>query len=162
ILSLPDNREIRRIDPDPDGFAAAHFSPDGKYLSALEWTSFKLRVWRVADGKEVLRDELRQFSGWAYTFSPDGRELVVGQNGWAVRFDLVTGRELNRWQLPESMPAHTLAFNPDNHLLAVGYRSAGLVSVYDPTRGARVAGLPLGTTVREQIVAWHPDGERLA
>src|SRR5262249_44254437 len=76
-------------------------------------------------------------------------------------FDLETGQELNRWELPRQTQASYLAFHPDNRRLAVGYRSWDHASVYDVTTGKPVAHLPVGP-IREQVVAWHPDGERLA
>src|SRR5207245_2567321 len=92
-------------------------------------------------------------------FSPDGRRLAVGLQKGVVCFDLATGREVNRWPLPR--PPHSLAFHPGGGKLAVGYFGAAVVSVYDAARGALLTDLPVGTTW-SQVVAWHPDGERLA
>src|SRR5262249_18781732 len=70
-----------------------------------------------------------------------------------------TGREVKRWRLPAC--AHALAFHPDNGKLAVGYFNARAASVYDVANGALLTDLPVGET-DNQVVAWHPDGERLA
>src|SRR5262249_32993744 len=96
---------------------------------------------------------------WA--FSPDSRHLLVSQRDWIIRFDLATGRECNRWQLPGKANANLLAFHPDNRRLAVGYQDSEFASVYDATNGQLVANLFVGAS-QQQIVAWHPDGERLA
>jgi eukaryotic-like serine/threonine-protein kinase len=158
IRSLPDDQEIRTIVSAPIKMATLWFSPDGRYLARVEGGG-TLKVWRVADGEAVLRGELRQTYGW--DFSPDSRQVVVGQQGWILRFDLATGQELNRWQLPESRQAHQLAFHPDNRRVAVGYCDANFTSVYDATSGELVAHLPVGANSR-QVVVWHPDGVRLA
>src|SRR5262249_40153064 len=111
--------------------------------------------------QDALRDDLRDFR--AHAFSPDGRWLAVGQQvgqkDWVLFYDLTTGQEVRRQRLPARV--HGLAFRPDNRQLAVGYFNATGASVYDSASGDLVAALPLGT-MAEQVVAWHPDGERLA
>src|SRR4029077_928204 len=73
--------------------------------------------------------------------------------------DLATGQELKRWRLPSR--AITLAFHPQDGRLAVGYYSSRVASVYDAASGAPLTDLPVGE-MRSQVVAWHPDGERMA
>jgi serine/threonine protein kinase/WD40 repeat protein/tetratricopeptide (TPR) repeat protein len=171
IRSLPDDREVRSIVSVPAKTGALLLSPDGRYLARLEGDS-ALKVWRVDDGKVVRREELPPkarrwaYSGWA--FSPDSRQLVVGlqvqtvQQSWLLRIDVATGRELNRWLLPQRMQPQSLAFHPDNRQLAVGYYSvSSSIAVYDATTGRLVA--DLGAGISDLLVAaWHPDGERLA
>src|SRR5262249_43174976 len=101
----------------------------------------------------------RHTRGWA--FSPDSRQLAFGEQGRVRCFDLATGQERSCWELPGASPAHSLAFHPDNRRLAVGYWTSDFVSVHDATNGEVVAKLPLGAN-QPQIVAWDPDGERLA
>jgi serine/threonine protein kinase/WD40 repeat protein len=156
IRSIPDDREIRRIDSGPIMENYLYFSPDERFLLSLG-EGHTLRVWRVADGQRALPDDLRGF--WGPAFSQDGRRLAVGQQQWALCFDLATGREVKRWRLPTT--ACTMAFHPDNAKLAVGYSSSQVASVYDAASGALLTDLPVGA-MRGQVVAWHPDGVRLA
>jgi WD40 repeat protein len=156
IRSLPGDQEIRRIVSGPVLEKYLYFSPDGRFLLGLG-DGYTLRLWRVGDGKQALRDELPGCRGHA--FSPDGRTLAVGQQEGILCFDLATGQEVLRWRLPGS--AWTLAFHPDNGKLAVGYSGSSVASVYDAARGALLTDLPVGA-MRGQVVAWHPDGERLA
>jgi serine/threonine protein kinase/WD40 repeat protein len=156
VRSLPDDRELRRIAAGPVLGPYLYFSPDDRFLLALV-AGRTLRVWRVADGQPILRDEPRGCRGHA--FSADGRRLAVGQQEWVLCFDLATGQEETRWRLPARV--HTLAFRPDDGQLAVGYASSTVASVYDAASGVLVADLPVGP-MSDQVVAWHPDGRRLA
>jgi len=157
VRTLPDDREIQNISA-PDKTASLLLSPDGRYVGRWENT-LRLRVWRVSDGKEVFREPPATTSG--QIFSPDSRLLVVGLDGWLLRFDLATGQELNRWQLPENSNPLVLAFHPDNRRLAVGYVDSKNVSIYDSSNGDLVTSLPVGAR-QTQPLAWHPDGRRLA
>jgi WD40 repeat protein/serine/threonine protein kinase len=156
IRRIPDDREVRRIASGPIEGEYLFFSPDERFLLALG-EAYTLHVWRVADGKPALRDELRGCR--AHGFSPDSRRLAVAWKEWVLCFDLATGKEVKRWRLPAT--ARALAYHPDNRKLAVGYLRARPASVYDAVSGALLADLPEGA-VSDQVVAWHPDGERLA
>src|SRR5262249_26471341 len=126
IRSIPDDQEVRRIAAGPIVNEYLSFSPDERFLIALGEGS-TLRLWRVADGQPVLRDELRGCR--AHAFSPDGRQLAVGSADWLVCFDLPTGLEVKRWRLPGN--ACTLAFHPASGKLAVGCANSKMISVYD-------------------------------
>jgi serine/threonine protein kinase/WD40 repeat protein len=158
VRTVADDREVRCIRTAPTRTRLLLVSPDGRYVTRRE-TDDKLRVWRVADGAEVLPEPPARVGGPA--FSHDSRHLLVGQPGVLVRFDLTTGREVNRWQLPEQANVWSLAVHPDNRRVAVCYVDAEVVSIYDTEKGELVAELPVGPS-HNQIVAWHPDGTRLA
>jgi serine/threonine protein kinase/WD40 repeat protein len=158
IVSLADDRAIQNIVSTPTRRGYVMLSPDGRYVANLE-AEDALKVWRVADKAPVLRAEPQQTQG--YAFSSDSRHLAIGQQGWILRFNLATGQELNRWQLPDGRHANDIAFAPDDQRLAVGYQNSSFSSVHNAQSGTLVARLPVGPMVR-QVVAWHPDGERLA
>jgi serine/threonine protein kinase/WD40 repeat protein len=155
IHRLSDDQEVRRIASDI-GSVNLCLSPDGRFLLG-RGKGETLSVWRVADGRQVLRDQPRGCH--AYAFSPDCRCLAVSQQSTIVCFDLATGRALIQWHLPSR--ACTLAFHPRDGRLAVGYEHSEVVSVYDSANGALLTDLPVGE-LSNQVVAWHPDGHRLA
>jgi serine/threonine protein kinase/WD40 repeat protein len=156
IRTIPDDQEVQRITSGPTAGSRV-FSPDERFLLTLGSLAERLRVWRVADGQPVLRDEPR--GCWGHAFSPDGQRLAVGHQGWVLVFDLETGQEVKRWRLPAQ--ACTLAFHPNGTRLAVGYVQSSVASVYDAVNGRLLTDLPVGV-IYGQIVAWHPDGRRLA
>src|SRR5436309_4256106 len=131
-------------------------SPNGQFLAAHD-NQHALQLWRIADGKSLLREELRQC--WTSAFSPDSRRLAVAKDDWVFCIDLASGQETRRWRLPAA--AHRLAFDPNNRRLAVGYSNSTVASIYDSAQGSHVADLPVGL-MEHQVVAWHPDGARLA
>jgi serine/threonine protein kinase/WD40 repeat protein len=156
VRSIPDDRETMRIRTGRILGAYLYFSPDDRHLLALE-DGYVLRVWRLDDGQRVALPELGACR--AHAFSPDGKQLVVGQKESLVLIDLASGKELKRWRV--AAEAHTLAFHPFRQEVAVGYLQHSVVSVYNVASGARVTELPVGT-LKAHVVAWHPHGERLA
>jgi serine/threonine protein kinase/WD40 repeat protein/tetratricopeptide (TPR) repeat protein len=156
VRSIPDDRETIRIQTGIILGSYLYFSPDNRHLLALE-EGYVLRVWRLDNGQRVPLPELGVCR--AHTFSPDGKQLIVGQMDLLLLIDLASGKELKRWQV--ATQAHTLAFHPYRQEVAVGYLKNQSVSVYDVASGARLAQLPVGT-LSNHVVAWHPHGDRLA
>jgi len=83
----------------------------------------------------------------------------VSQGDWIARYDLATGREINRWRTIATI--HSLAFDPGNERLAVGYKEAEKISIYEVNEGRLVSELAVGP-MRSQVTAWHPGGQQLA
>ncbi|QJW98402.1 WD40 repeat domain-containing serine/threonine-protein kinase [Frigoriglobus tundricola] len=156
VRTVTDDREVQCIRTAPVQTNLVRLSPDGRYVARLGTT---LRVWRVADGVEALSERPARIGGLA--FSRDSRYLIVGRGNAVIRFDLATGREVNRWRCPEKTEVWSVAFHPDNKRAAVCYADAEVVSIYDTETGEPVAHLPVGPTAAA-VAAWHPDGSRLA
>jgi WD40 repeat protein len=155
IFTVPEDREIRRIESGRIS-KRLFLSGDGEILAQLD-ANRTLRAWRVADGHSVLRDELPKCS--VVVFSPDSRQLLVARDLMIQRMDLASGREINSFAV-QTAP-YSIALDPENRRLAVGYSDASITSVYDATNGAHLTDLPVGH-IAEQIVAWHPHGDRIA
>ncbi|HVC97447.1 MAG TPA: protein kinase [Pirellulales bacterium] len=158
IRSIPDNVEMRSIETRTKSLRAFSLSKNGQVLALLD-EHYALQIWRVADGKPLLREGPRPCLCLCVAFSPDSRQLAVAKDDCCLTIDLASGRETNRWRLPAK--SHTLAFHPDNRRLAVGYSNSKVASIYDSAQGSHVADLPVGS-MNDQVVAWHPDGARMA
>jgi serine/threonine protein kinase/WD40 repeat protein len=164
VRSLADDREIQRLVPASNtaigGLPHLFFSPDGTMVVATE-SSGRLWLWRVADRKLVLPDI--PGTTCCPVFTSDSRYLAVAQNKNAVCYDLATGKESARWQLPgRPGPTYPMAFAPDGRRLVVAHEGAKAVSVFDITAGGTLLRqLPIGSS-DEQVVTWHPDGNRVA
>jgi serine/threonine protein kinase/WD40 repeat protein len=164
IQSFPEGQDIQRIDPeeatDPgvDRMCRLYFSPNGQYLANAE-NGRGLEIWRVQDKLLEGRCVLKTCSIPA--FSPDSRQVAVGGGNRILLFDLDLDRprETRTWEVDAQV--QSLAFHPRLARLAVGYRTPHPVSVLDTTDGRTLAELPVGA-LSEQLVAWHPDGRRLA
>jgi WD40 repeat protein/energy-coupling factor transporter ATP-binding protein EcfA2 len=157
VRSVPDGREVGRIESGSKSNGML-FSKDGRFLAQYctnpnnTW-----RVWRWADKHSVLGAPVP--GAWCVAFSPDSHQIAIGQKNHILLFDLDTGEKLRG--LEAHGVVHALAFSPDNRWLAVGYDGAEITSIYNAANGDNLADLPVGPT-GNQVVAWHPDGVRLA
>jgi len=103
----------------PDGLLANHrlaFSPDSKTLATAGEHS--VRLWNLADGKEI-----RQFGGplqsiQGLAFSPDGKLLATANGNGGIRlWDAATGTVLTDLRGHRGQPTD-LVFLPDGRTLA--------------------------------------------
>ena len=163
VRRIPDDGEVTRIESGREIIAEAGllFSKDGRFLAHFASSKTdptpKWTVWRWADQHSVRREPLE--GGWGIAFSPDNHHVAIGQDKTVRRFRLDTGDEVNRWDARAGI--HALAFLPDSRTLAVGYDNAPLTSIYDATNGNKQADLETNAG-QFQVLAWHPDGIRLA
>jgi serine/threonine protein kinase/WD40 repeat protein len=157
IRSIPDNEEIRPpIETKTKSISTMSLSPSGQFVAVID-SQNALQLWRVADGEPLLQDQPQPC--WCVAFSPDSRQVAVAKDDGILTIDLTSGQETKRWRLPAK--AYMLAYHPKNRSLAVGYSASNVASIYDSTQGSHVADLAVGP-LSNQVVAWHPDGARLA
>ncbi|MFO0950756.1 MAG: CDC27 family protein [Isosphaeraceae bacterium] len=156
IRNIPDDGDVRRLEPGRFRPISLSFSPDDRYL-LTQGPRGEIGAFRVSDGKATLTEPLTGAS--SYTFSPDSRFLALSLQGRARCFDLENGRCISEWKLPGS--AFSMAFRPDGRALALGFGGVEGVAVFDPKDGSLLTRLPVGE-LTGHAVAWDPDGRLLA
>ena len=88
-VSGADGKEIRSLKA-PEGIWAVAVSPDGKYLAASGWND-TVKVWSLADGKELFYRNGHERTVTGVVFSPDSSKLV------SVGIDSV----IQVWEVPK-------------------------------------------------------------
>jgi len=139
------------------------FSPDGRRIACGGGNPFsqapgdyRLRIWEVESGREVLTLAGHNADVGSLSFSPDGSRLASG--GYDVKiWDAHTGDE-QRTLADASGPA---LFSPDGtRLLTCG--SNGAMKIWDVETGEAIATMEGGTTrTSGRGLAWHPAGKRI-
>ncbi len=135
------------------------FSPDGKLLLAGD-TNGEIRVWQVADSKEVL--SFQAHSNWIFsvTFSADGITFAsASRDGDIKLWDIRTG-ECLKTLLGHTNFIRCIAFSPDGQtIISGGYDKT--IRFWDVKTGECLAILQKHTDwVR--TIAFSPDGQTLA
>jgi WD40 repeat protein len=103
-----------------------------------------------------------QLGIWArdYTFSPDGNQLATWLGGLAVLWEVVSGKELARLDLPGTYN-YKVHFSPDGRA-EVASLTRDHWSVWDLAAGRQLLSVPQFIDSRQRIVAFSPDGRRVA
>ena len=92
------------------------FSPTDNDQLASRDAAGTVHLWNLQTGQIQHTIEA---TGWvALAYSPDGRRLAVGNQGWITLHDVDTGSELARI---DGVPARRLAFSSDGRMLAATY-----------------------------------------
>jgi serine/threonine protein kinase/WD40 repeat protein/tetratricopeptide (TPR) repeat protein len=152
IRRVADDQEIYRV-ADREGIAGLGLSPDGHFLMLHTGSTLRLKLWKLAGPEPSPFRELEKIR--SAVFSPDGRQLAVGQNeGFVDLYDLASGQVIQR--IPVGAEPRRLAFHPTQRQLAIGL--PGQVEVRDDA-GNKVSEVPLAESGH---LAWHPGGRVLA
>jgi WD40 repeat protein len=166
VSELTTGREVRTFD---GGAELLCLSEDGKRLAVVREEARSPRstliAWDVSTGAElqkvVLRDSLR-----AITFDSHGELLALAANDGPVRvIDFMKGAQTRDLEDAGRSGADSLAFSPDDHLLAGG-SPAGDIRVWDLSSGRLVRTFNVQPAPGDRSVASHveftPDGAKLA
>lgn len=94
-----------------DDIAGSALSPDGKTLATSSQQN--LVIWDLDSGKEIRRFSRPQRSNYAragLVFSPDGTRLAYVPDRWtAYVYDVASGAEIHRLEIPERDPAQCIS-----------------------------------------------------
>jgi RNA polymerase sigma factor (sigma-70 family) len=98
---------------------APAFSPDGKQLATGGGNNTIIRIWDVADGKEIHQFKTSGTRVGAVAFAPAARTLASGSDdGQLTLWDPADGSK--RWEHKLPGEVRALAFAPDGKTLAAG------------------------------------------
>lgn len=133
---------------------AVKFSPDGRQLATGSSDQF-IRLWELPGGKlqgrwraghaERHPDMLQRFEILSLAYSPDGKNLAVGEGiiferhmpgarVWdspVTLWNLANGNELHSWKALEVGMVSSVAFSPDGKLIASGGLSSNIIYLWN-------------------------------
>ena len=171
VWDLGENRLLRSIKATQDSLFGVAWSPDGSRL-AVGGTDKLVRVFAVADGREVMRCDNHIDWVLGTAFTRDGSRLVsVGKDKSLKLIDVATGRLIDDVNRPNEVLLG-LAASPKENLVVSGSETGGLRLYRMEPRGGRLAegDDKENSYVREfdrlpgavQALAFSPDGMQVA
>jgi len=158
IWNVSTSKMVRAFKHDgPERRLGTALSPDGKWF-ACKGPGGGLKVWDVDKGAEFRTFPALHDLSW-FLFSPDNARLAVAENSGVVKtWDLTTGRELCKAELPRASVG-MLCFSHDGKRLAARC-SSGEVRILDAESGHEVS--PPLNSLMSHWFEFSPDGKRLA
>ncbi|MEO7891887.1 MAG: protein kinase [Vicinamibacterales bacterium] len=166
VSELTTGREVRTFE---GGASRLCLSDDGRRLAAVQKDASSrgstLTVWDVSTGADIQKIKLQEPIR-AMVFDSRGEALALASEGGHVRvIDTMKGLQTQQFDALRSAEADSLAFSPDDRLLAVG-TPAGLIQVWNVPSGqiARTFNVPrsLEGQSAESHVEFTRDGARIA
>jgi WD40 repeat protein len=160
----PELAELRVLRAHRGYVYAVAYSPDGRWFATGGWNDGVVRVWDAAGAEPLITLKAPGGTVGALAVSPDGK-LVAAR--------LLEG-DVRLWEMPGGRAVGTprrvggysvgdpenLAFSPDGASLAAG--SQGRILFWDAATGRPRAELPAPVSGFVRLVAFSPDGTRLA
>jgi RNA polymerase sigma factor (sigma-70 family) len=141
----------------------AAFSRDGKILLGGGWDDGRLRLWDVADGRELRR--IQAHDGWLArtVVSPDGKTFAsLGGKDWVVRlWELPSGRLVHDFGDKQKSIVTWIDFSSDGKTLATLHQDEKAVRLWDVATGRELHCLT-GHSREIASLAFAPDGKTLA
>ena len=166
-------KEVRLFDPagKPTGALSGHaevvravaFSRDGRLLAAaggLPARKGEVKIWDVAQGKELRTIQGHADAIYAVAFSPDGKQVATSSYDKLIKlWDVESGAEART--LKDHIDAvYALAFTPDGKYLVSGAADR-TVKIWNPATGERLYTLG-DPTDGINTIALDPSGKLVA
>jgi WD40 repeat protein len=139
------------------GILSIAISPDGTLLATGD-TDSKIRLWQIADGKQLWVGKGHCNWIWAVAFSSDGQRLASGSGDTTIRvWDVATGVCLKI--IEDGTDTLDVDFSPDGRwIVGSGKKDAIL---WDLSTGSRVRTFQSHADGRIWAVDFSPDGQRV-
>ena len=161
-LLIPNPETFRENGLSSDGNVNwATFSPDGEQIATANEDG-SVRIFRVRDGKPVLKFQAHPKDVGSLAFSPDGLTMLTASYGghhqawlWSTADGTLVRKLIENADCCVSQGV----FSPDGHRIAIAESDA--VSVWDARNGKKLLRLG-GVKLIRGSVAFSPDGARLA
>ncbi|NGZ29176.1 MAG: hypothetical protein G8345_20105 [Magnetococcales bacterium] len=136
------------------------WSKDGGTLAAILAGKNGVRMYSVADGREVGKDESYGDSSFWADFDDQGR-LVTSSDDYFLRLYDPSWELVAKVKTSGKQP-FGVAFSPGGHLVAVGYYDSSQVDILDgSTLNLLYAADTTGVTNSLNSISWSPDGRWL-
>jgi WD40 repeat protein len=148
---------------------AVAWSPDGTQLASADDQGI-VKIWDVADSKEMASFQAQAGGVRALAWSPDGKQLATASQGALQLWEAATGKETRTLplaanprpvgRLPSSR-ATSLIWSPGKQQKLALADADGQIQIWDLSTGDN----PLVLRAYEgpvESAAWSPDGNRLA
>ena len=140
------------------GIDSVAFTPDGERL-ATGGVDGKIRLWQVADGKQLLTIQGHQSWILSVSFSPDGQILASGGDFTICLWDVASGQCLRTLEGHKNS-VFSVSFSPDGQTLASGDEDS-TIRLWDVASGQCLKTLE-GHSGRVWAISFCPDGQTLA
>jgi WD40 repeat protein len=141
------------------GIISLAFTPDGERLATGD-ADGKIRLWRVADGKQLLTIQGHGSWVWSVGFSPDGLTLASSSEDSAIcLWDVASGECLNTFQ-GKTNGVRSVSFSPDGLMLASSSEDS-TIYLWDVASGECLNRFQ-GKTERVLTISFSPDGQTIS
>ena len=153
------SRERSSFSGHQDAVRGVSFSPDGKTIASAS-ADKTIKLWNVADGKELRTLSGHQSEVYSTSFSPDGKTIASASADKTIKlWNVVDGKEL-RTLSGHQQGVTSVSFSPDGQTIASASEDS-TVKLWNVTDGKELRTLS-GHQQGVTSVSFSPDGQTIA